>query len=188
MCQTCPVIHDRARRGSFSTDRLVVDGWHDISTRFGLDLIQVVGDVLTEATTGALPPEWSGDFDEERARRWVEVRDTESPTLLAVEHKTGRAVGLLILYEAGGHGATSGVDLRVGYVLAESAWGRGLASELVGGLVEWARSESSIWTISAGVDPANEASVGVLLKNGFVRTAASEGEQIFEIVLRSSGA
>jgi RimJ/RimL family protein N-acetyltransferase len=181
------VTHDKVRWCSFSTERLIVDEWHDLSTRLGLDLIEVVTSVLTEATTAALPSEWSGDFDKERARTWVEVRDAESPTLLAVEHETGRAIGLLILFEAADEDASCGVEVRLGYVIAEVAWGRGFASELVGGLVEWARLKSSIRTISAGIAPTNEASERVLLRNGFLPSGASDGEQIYQIFLKSAG-
>lgn len=181
------MTHDALRRCAFSTDRLVVDEWHRQATRFDLDLANVVGELLTAATTPELPPEWRGDFDAERAERWVEARDIESPTLLAVEFGTSRVVGLLIVFEATDESVSRGVDVRLGYVLAESAWGQGLATELVGGLVEWSRSEPSIRTISAGVAPTNEASARVLRKNGFVPHAVTDGEQVFRISVQSTG-
>lgn len=187
-CKYGMVTHDSLRSYSFSTDRLVVDEWNDLAARLGLDLIEVVASVLTATTTAALPSQWSGDFDHERAERWVESRDTESPTLLAVEHATGRAIGLLILFEAAGEDAFCEVDLRLGYVLAEAAWGRGFASELVSGLVAWARFTPSIQTISAGIAPTNAPSERVLLKNGFLSSGGSDGEQMYQISLDTSGA
>jgi len=181
------VNHDAVRRCSFSTDRLVVGEWHHQAARFDLNLVGAVGNILTTATTAALPPEWRGAFDGERARRWIEARDIESPTLLAIEIDTGLIVGLLILSETAGEFPLRGVDVRLGYVVAESAWGRGFATELVAGLVKWSQSEPSICTISAGVAPTNEASVRVLRKNGFVRSAASDGEQFYQISVRSAG-
>ncbi len=166
----------------------MVGDWHDLSNRYGLDLIEITSRVLTRATTTALPPDWRGDFDGERARRWVASRDAESPTLLVIERETGHAIGLLILFEVAGQSDAGRFDVRLGYVLAESAWGRGLASELVGGLVEWARSEPSIGSISGGVAQGNEASARVLLKNGFEPSDARDGEQVYELTLGSSGA
>ena len=181
------MTHDAVQRCTFSTDRLVVDEWHSQAARFGLNLVEVVGDILTAATTTALAPEWRGDFDAERAESWIHARDIESPTLLAVELETGRIVGLLILFEVADETDSSGVDLRLGYVLAEPAWGKGFASELVRGLVAWSRSEPSISTITAGVAPTNEASARVLLKSGFELSAVSESEQLYQISLQSPG-
>jgi RimJ/RimL family protein N-acetyltransferase len=172
---------------SFSTDRLIVDEWHRQVARFDLNLVSVVGNILTAATTAALPPEWRGDFDAERARRWIEARDIESPTLLAVESETGLAIGLLILFETAGELPSRGVDVRLGYVVAESARGRGFATELVAGLVEWSQSEPSICTISAGVAPASRASVRILRKNGFVLSAVSNGEHSYRISAKPTG-
>lgn len=179
--------HDAVRRCSFSTDRLVVDEWHRQAARFHLNLVGVVGNLLTAATTVALPPDWRGDFDAQRAERWVEARDTESPTLLAMELDTGMIVGLLILSETAGEFRSRGVDMRLGYVIAESAWGRGFATELVAGLVKWSQSEPSIGTISAGVAPTNKASVRVLRKNGFVLSATTDGEHFYQIFVRPEG-
>jgi RimJ/RimL family protein N-acetyltransferase len=151
---------------AFRTDRLEVGEWHAMADHHGLDLETVVSDTLTPQTTRALPPEWHGGFDIERSRRWIEDRDAESATLLAVEHETGVAACLLLLFESVGDD-DPGFDLRIGYIVRDTAAGRGLASELVGGLVEWARSQPSIGALSGGVSSDNAASARVLLKNGF---------------------
>lgn len=178
------VGHDTTQRCTFSTPRLLVGDWHRVANEHGLDLVEVVRSVLTTATTAALPPEWHGDFDHERARQWVAARDAESPTRLAFASDSGQPIGLLILFESAGRRDPARVELRLGYVLAESAWGEGLASELVGGLVDWARSEPSIETISGGVAKDNAASARVLLKNGFEPATMREDEQIYELILR----
>ena len=163
----------------FTTERLTVDEWHRLSDRYGLDLGDVVTSVLTARTTAPLPPEWHGDFDHERAEAWINGRDAESPTLLVVETTTGDAVGLVILFESPGTHEGSRWDLRIGYVLAEATWGRGLATELVGGLVGWAEAEPTLGSISGGVAIENEASARVLRKNGFTPIEERNGERIF---------
>ena len=77
--------------------------------------------------------------------------------------------------------------MRLGYVVAESVWGRGFATELVAGLVEWSRSEPSIRTISAGVAPTNEASIRVLDKNGFLLSAVSDSEHFYQVSVTPTG-
>ena len=74
------------KKCAFRTDRLDVGEWHAMADHHGLDLETIVSGTLTPQTTRALPPEWHGGFDIERSRRWIEGRDAESATLLAVEH------------------------------------------------------------------------------------------------------
>ena len=180
------MTHDIARRCGFRTERLSVGDWRRLSDRHGLDLVDVISEVLTPATTIALPPEWQGEFDRERAACWMEARDTESPTLLVVEAEAAMAVGLMILFESADRGNGDRIDVRLGYVLAEEAWGRGLATELVAGLVTWARSEPSIGSVSAGVADGNEASVRVLVKTGFELAGSRSGERFYSVAVGPS--
>lgn len=158
----------------FDTARLRVGTWHDVAERGGFDLVEAVADLLTEATTQGLPEAWRGDFTNERAAAWVAERDGESPTLLAVDSESGRSVGLVIVHAEPLE--ESLFDLRIGYVVGESFWTMGLATELVGGLVAWARRHDSVRTLTGGVAATNRASARVLVKNGFVKTEGPENE------------
>ncbi len=61
-------------------------------------------------------------------------------------------------------GAVASVlGVRLGYLLAERGWGRGMASELVAGFVGWCR-ENGVVSISGGVAIDNPASARVLVK------------------------
>lgn len=62
---------------------------------------------------------------------------------------------------------SEGVPPELGYWLAESHWGRGLAPEAVGGLLK-AAAEAGIETVRARVLASNPASQRVLEKTGFV--------------------
>jgi RimJ/RimL family protein N-acetyltransferase len=163
----------------FVTDQLRVDPWH--AAGHDLDLAEIVAGMLTTRTTRALPEAWRVDFSVERASAWIAERDAESPTLLATEARSGRAVGLVIV-----HGEPLGdstVDLRIGYLIAEDSWGTGLATELVAGLVEWARTQSLVRTLTGGVDVTNQASARVLTKNGFERISGGEDDATYQLRL-----
>jgi RimJ/RimL family protein N-acetyltransferase len=149
---------------TFATNRLIVGEWHKMSEG-GPSLIDVVAAILTTTTTQALPPDWQGDYSRARAELWVEERDAESPTLLVCVAESGAAAGLVMLFEE--RSADGVVEVRLGYVIEEALWGRGFASELVAGLVDWCRTEGSIRSISGGVEASNIASARVLEKNGF---------------------
>ena len=77
-------------------------------------------------------------------------------------------IGFLFLSEAV-HPQSKSLDLRLGYLLAEMVWGRGLGSELIKGLVVWCQKSGGINSLTGGVEADNGASIRVLEKNGFVR-------------------
>ncbi|MDJ0976200.1 MAG: GNAT family N-acetyltransferase [Planctomycetota bacterium] len=155
---------------SFETSRLDVATWQPQRA----DLIAAVMSILTEATTSSLPAPWQGAYDEQRASAWIASRDAEGPTLLVVDRAAQQPVGLLILFEEGTPDAR---HVRLGYVLAEPAWGRGLATELVAGFVAWCRALPDIASITGGVEAGNAASARVLEKNGFRMVARAEGDR-----------
>jgi predicted amidohydrolase/RimJ/RimL family protein N-acetyltransferase len=154
---TCHVDTERLRAAVWNQSEL-----YDVA--YG-SLAEVVAEILTERTTRALPPPWYGDYDVLRAETWIAEREGDGTTLLVVTKEDSRPVGLLLLFETHGEGGRA--EVRIGYVLAESAWGRGLASELVGGLVEWGRTQRSVGAIVGGVEAENMASIRVLEKCGF---------------------
>lgn len=164
----------------FRTERLRVVPWHATAGSSDFDLAGVVAKILTARSTMALPEPWQGDFSIARATAWIEERDHESPTLLVTEAESGRPVGLVILADVPLEEST--VDVRIGYLLAEDVWGRGLATELVAGLANWAQTQPKVRTLTGGVDTTNPASSKVLIKNGFERIADDgRGGSIYQL-------
>ena len=141
------------------------------------DLTIVVQDILSESVTQSLPPEWQGPYSTARADQWIDQRDKEGVTLLVINKESAKAIGLVILFEP----ETSG-EFRLGYMLAESAWGKGYASELIGGFVDWCKN-NAVQSVVGGVERNNIASRRVLEKNGFIEVteAGGSGEQLFRI-------
>jgi ribosomal-protein-alanine N-acetyltransferase len=58
---------------------------------------------------------------------------------------------------------------EIGYGLDVEYWGRGLAREAVGALLEFGFSRMKLHSVEARVDPENEASIRLLERLGFVR-------------------
>jgi ribosomal-protein-alanine N-acetyltransferase len=177
-----------AQACEFETGRLRAGPWHSIAYGAGVDLVECVAEMLTESTTVLLPETWHGDFSVDRAVDWIDERDRESPTLLVVDRESGQVVGLVILFESAIDEPS--VDVRIGYLFAEAVWGQGLATELVAGLVGWARAHPPIRTLTAGVAVTNPASARVLVTNGFERIVAGEEETdaIYQLLIeRESG-
>lgn len=157
----------------FETGRLRCGPWIEEARRIGADLVSIVAELLTPRTTVGLPPAWHGEFSAERAKAWIEERATDSTTLLVTEKSSHQPIGLVIL--AALLPDDVDVDLRVGYVITDTWWGRGIATELVAGLVDWGRRQPAIASMTAGVDPGNAASVRVLERSGF-RHVAPDGD------------
>jgi len=168
------MVKDKYR---YSTDRLIVSEWHSIDSSewnaIGLDLVVV--NTLSPNVTQSLPPAWQGDYSLSRAKDWIAERDEEGITLIVVDKTSREAIGLLILL-----GSDNDQDFRLGYLLKESAWGRGYASELVQGFVEWSEL-NGVSSITGGVEVDNIASKRVLEKNGFIQApdTTSREEQMY---------
>jgi ribosomal-protein-alanine N-acetyltransferase len=174
------------RECRFETARLRVREWHSQGADQGAagDLATVVTSLLTPPVTRSLPPAWQGEYTRERAEAWVVDRDAEGTTLLASERVSSTAIGLMILFEEAVVGAL-GVDVRLGYVLAESAWGRGYGSEIVEGFVRWCRDRAEIRTLIAGVAADNPASIRILEKSGFKRIDDGEADPGAELTFET---
>ena len=111
----------------FETSRLAVSGWHSPQNA-DRDLVRIVAELLTPAVTAPLPEPWHGPYSPERARCWIAERDAEGASLLVTERHSAQVVGLMTLFETVPDDGSDGVEVRLGYLLAESAWGRGLAT------------------------------------------------------------
>ena len=66
--------------------------------------------------------------------------------------------------------------ISIGYRFLEECWGRGIASETVGLLVDYLLHETDIEIITASTMVENRASARVLIKNGFTLVNSNVGE------------
>ncbi|WP_163832733.1 GNAT family N-acetyltransferase [Spartinivicinus ruber] len=150
----------------FETIRLLVREWHSIDKTECKqnNLVNIVQQILTSAVTHSLPADWQNICTDEHAKNWIQARDNEGVTLLIIEKQLKMPIGLLIL--AQDETNTNGIELRIGYLLEESAWGKGFASELIKGLISWSE-ENKVSLLTAGVEKENLASQRILEKNGF---------------------
>lgn len=64
----------------------------------------------------------------------------------------------------------------IGYRLCEEYWGRGIATEVVGLMVDYLYSQTDIEIITASTMVENQASARVLRKNDFIMTASAVPE------------
>jgi len=160
---------------------LVVDDWFRLLTGDTAEELRntFVVSLLSEAVTRDLPPGWQGPYDTGRAAEWYVERERESTVLLIVDRSDGGPVGLLVLSEAENDDGQH--DVRLGYMIDESDWGRGLATEVVAGFVGWCRTNGTIRSVIGGVSPGNSASARVLQKNEFAPQIKSTDDPTGEV-------
>lgn len=152
----------------FTTARLSIHSWRPlIKDRAARQTLEAaLSRILTPGVLAYLPPALQIEQRGETLATWIDAREAESEVLLVEWKDSGAVVGLVIL--APDPGAAPRPTIHVGYLIAEPAWGRGVASELLIGLVAAMENDGPVQLV-AGVDRANAASARVLRKAGFVR-------------------
>lgn len=150
----------------FTTARLSVHDWRatidDRVARQRLEAALPV--VLTPAVVKHLPPALHLHDQKGGISKWVDARAKESDVLLVEQTNSGNLIGLMLLAHETDKDQIP--TLHIGYLLAEAAWGQGLASDLVTGFV--CAAQDGPLRLVGGVDGGNPASARVLEKAGFV--------------------
>ena len=113
-----------------------------------------MGDVLD-----ILPVQASADSEGERFGVWV-----------IIERATASVVG-----DIGFLGPPADGVVEMGFSVVPERRRQGFASEAAAALVEWALREPGVEVVIARCDSGNDASIGVLQRAGFVRTAEDDG-------------
>jgi ribosomal-protein-alanine N-acetyltransferase len=74
--------------------------------------------------------------------------------------------------------------VEIGYSVLPGFEGRGLATEAVAGIVQWAKQQPEVREIEAETNTDNEASIRVLEKNGFICAGAGSEPNTLRFVRR----
>ena len=146
----------------FRTKRMRVAPWsawvEDPDKKPGF--LKDLATILTSKVLAQLPPSMQLERQDQAAvSEWVAALDRDADVMAVfIDY---RLVGLLIL--------SVGPDnnQHLGYLLSESVWGKGLASELVRGHVSALEASGLAYRLLGGVGVENPASARVLIKSGF---------------------
>ncbi|MFE9652382.1 GNAT family N-acetyltransferase [Micromonospora sp. NPDC006431] len=145
-----------------TTDRLVLRPWP--------------AEEAALAAAGERCPHWAADFPSE-ADRMIAGRLTREPErphghYLMIERETGLTVGAIGLFWPPTDGA-----VEFGYGVAPSRRRRGYTTEAARALVAFALALPGVSHVYANVDPANVASVRVLVKAGLRPAGTVAGDE-----------
>ncbi len=155
------------QRCNFQTERLSVCGWTNLyADKESKDIFEKkVISILTPQVTKSLPDGWQIIKTITDAQSWIRDRAEESHFITVQLIPSNELVGFIFFYES--YLQKSYYDLRFGYLLSETVWGKGLGTELIQGLINWCKAEGDIKSISGGVETDNIGSIKVLEKIGF---------------------
>lgn len=152
---------------TFETKRLLVRAWKPSDHSIEAELKAL----LTPMVLAHLPPKLQVVSS---PNEWIRARAAESDVLLALQKNDRTLLGLVLL-------ARIENDIHLGYLLAESAWGQGYATELVKGLRP-ALALGGAQRVVGSVGKDNPASARVLEKAGFREETGSSCEDTKQYV------
>lgn len=147
----------------FQSTRLRVSDWglelSEPSLRIGLKA--ELEALLIPSVLEFLPPSLALPVGENAIGRWIAEREELAHVFTVRNREDSKFLGLLFLFQK-----DAASEINIGYMLAQSTWGQGVASELVKHLLV-TLSVSKPLELVGGVATGNPASARVLLKNGF---------------------
>ncbi|MGB0867434.1 MAG: GNAT family N-acetyltransferase [Granulosicoccaceae bacterium] len=158
----------------FKTARLGVSEITKISaSQDDEGLISCIPLLFTPAVVEHLPPNFHNVNSESEARLWLVLMLSESRLYRVELSEPKGVIGFVFAYE-GEEGQT-----HIGYLLGEMYWGKGLASELLRGFLEYAAEQPDWKKLIGGVARDNLASSKLLLKLGFVEQETDDSSVAF---------
>ena len=154
----------------FKTNRVSILNWDFIESKTELKnyTTESVLKIMTPNVTKALPDDWQNLNTASKVENWIIERKNDSNFYSITLIETNEIIGFMFLYV--NYEITESNELRLGYLLTESIWGKGIGSELIKGLVKWSNDSRIINSISGGVEKNNVGSIKVLKKNGFYKS------------------
>lgn len=157
----------------FSTSRLSVTELtkHALRTAASQSLCETVPHILSDVVVANLPPYFQGVNDPESAYVWLEKMLSESRLFVVKMHSREQAIGFVFISvdEDGAH---------IGYLLSETSWGAGLASELLEEFILQAKQGGQWKRLIGGVDSSNSASMHLLEKLGFTTQPQTKNDSV----------
>ncbi|WP_026932614.1 GNAT family N-acetyltransferase [Christiangramia echinicola] len=150
---------------NFKTSRLSISSYTLYKTLTDNEFAEEIIKILIPIVTKALPDGWQNITTKSSANNWIEERNEESVFFVVQSISSLEVLGFIFLYPT--YLKNKHIDLRFGYLLRESSWGKGLGTELVKGLVNKCQEMGNIKSIFGGVEEDNIGSIKVLEKCGF---------------------
>ncbi len=156
---------------AYKTSRLLVVEIVDATTQS--DILVRIPELLTAKVVEKLPPHFSNIISISDADDWLKKMVAESRLLVVKSREANTIIGFVFIF------VEHDTDAHIGYLLGESYWKKGYATELLSGLIEFIIKDNKWCRLIAGVDTSNKVSSRLLLKLGFIERQAESDEMLF---------
>lgn len=162
---------------TLNTDHFVLRPWHTD------DAMSLVKHANNPRIAGNLRDGFPYPYTLPDARRWLKLMGENTDDIILAIEVDGEAAGGIGLH---GLKDVYRYNGEIGYWLSEKHWGRGIMSEAVGLMVEYAFVQTHWLRLFACIYEHNQSSMRVLEKNGFKleaihrRTVMKEGKMLDE--------
>lgn len=136
-------------------------------------LLMATIELLSPKVVANLPPYFNNVNSMTDAKNWFEKMVSESRLFVVKELESGAIIGFVFMF------TQSSTDAHIGYLIGESHWNKGYATELLKGMMHFIQNEHKLHRLIAGVDVNNYASIKLLKKLGFTKSSENENETVF---------
>jgi RimJ/RimL family protein N-acetyltransferase len=130
-------------------------------------------ELLTPNVVQSLPPYFQNIDSISDAQNWLDKMVSQSRLFKVVHVGSNTTIGFIFVYPG------NDAQAHIGYLLGEPYWGKGYATELLIGLIDFLERENNIKRLIAGVATNNIVSSTLLQKLGFVKGEGESKETIF---------
>jgi len=130
-------------------------------------------EVLTPKVVANLPPYFQDIDSASLAKEWLKTIISDGRLFAVKLTDTNKAIGFVFL------STENSGDIHIGYLLGQSYWGKGYATEIVKGLIDFMEAEKQTTRLIAGVASENIASIKLLNKLGFVHESSEDNGTLF---------
>jgi len=156
---------------TYQTTRLSVD--EVFSDTQETEILASITELLTPKVVESLPPYFRNVNSISEAQEWLKKMVSESRLFMVKDTDTNTIIGFVFVFVG------NNADAHIGYLLGESYWGKGYATELLKGLIDFIKHENKIMRLIAGVATNNIVSSKLLHKLGFLKSASEHNETVF---------
>ena len=137
------------------------------------EILVSITELLTPKVVESLPSYFRNINSISAAQNWFKKMVSESRLFMVKHTGTNTTIGFVFVFVG------NDAEAHIGYFLGESYWGKGYATELLKGLIDFIKHENKIIRLIAGVATNNIVSSKLLHKIGFVKSASENNETDF---------